>query len=90
MSLKGEIFEGETRDAIVKWKDQYGWPPCTNFFSSADLYIDNITYLCDKTSYLHVEVNCTESFPSDSLPWWEHHGLVGFRVYANRAISIEI
>jgi hypothetical protein len=24
MSLKGEIFEGESREALLKWKDQYG------------------------------------------------------------------
>jgi hypothetical protein len=24
MSLKGEIFEGESREALLKWKDHYG------------------------------------------------------------------
>jgi len=44
-------------------------PPCTNQFRLARFYIENITYLFYKTSYLYEEVNCTEPFPSVSIPW---------------------
>ncbi len=48
---------------LLKGKDQYNWPPCTNKFRSTAFYSENIIYLFYKTSYLNEEVNCTEPFP---------------------------
>jgi len=55
------------REPLVKGKAQYSWPLCTNKFRSAALDIENIIYLCYKTSYLNEEVCCTEPTPSVSV-----------------------
>ncbi len=54
-----------------KWKEkaQYSWPPCTNLFTSPPIYIENIIYIFNKTSYRNEEVNGTEPSPSVSIPW---------------------
>ncbi len=56
-----------TREALLKGKAQYSWPPCPNWFVSAYFYIENIIYLFYKTSYPNEEVNGTEH--SVSVPW---------------------
>ncbi len=57
----------------MKGKDLYGGPPClppcTNQFRLAALYVENIIYVCYKTSYLNEEVDCTEPSPYVSVPW---------------------
>jgi hypothetical protein len=35
--------------------------------------VENIFYLCYKTSYLNEDVNCTEPSPSDNIPWFEFY-----------------
>ncbi len=55
--------------AECRYAECRGAPPCTNSFRSAHFYIENIIYLCYKTSYLNEEVNCTEALPSVSVPW---------------------
>ncbi len=53
---------------LLKGKDQYSWPPCTNLFRSVPFYIENIINIFNKTSNLNEEVNCTEPSPSVSIP----------------------
>jgi len=36
---------------------------------TVQFYIENVIYLCYKTSYLNEEVNRTEPSPSVSVPW---------------------
>jgi hypothetical protein len=67
------IFEVSTletayREPLLKGKAQYCWPPRTNYLRSAAFSTKNFIYLFCKTSYLNVEVNCTEPFPSVSFP----------------------
>ncbi len=54
---------------------QNSGPPCANQSRSA-LFILKIIYLCYKTSYLNVDVNCNEPSPSVSIPWPGIYGLV--------------
>jgi hypothetical protein len=61
-----------SRKVLLKGKTQYGWPPCTNRFRSAPLYIENIINLFYKTSYLNEEVNCTEPSPLVRIPWTKY------------------
>jgi hypothetical protein len=35
----------ETREASLKWKAQYDWPPCSNQFGSVHFYIENLINL---------------------------------------------
>jgi len=65
----GCIEYNGTREVLLKGKAQYNWPPPNNYFRSAPLYIDNIIYIFYKVNYLIEEVNCTEPFPSLSIPW---------------------
>ncbi len=45
-------YDSETREALLKGKDQYRWPPYTNKFRSVAFYIRNIIYLIqNKVSY---------------------------------------
>ncbi len=53
----------------LRRKVQYHSPPSSNSFRSVAFYIENIFYLCHKTSYLHVEVYCTELSLLDSFHW---------------------
>jgi hypothetical protein len=55
-----------SREALLKEKAQYGWPPSTYKFISAVCYIQTAIFLHYKTSYLNEEVNCTEAI------WWKH------------------
>ncbi len=57
------------RESSLKGKDKYNGPPCTNQFRSAAFYNKNITSHL-QTSYLKVEVNCTELSPSVIFPWF--------------------
>ncbi len=57
-----------TREVLFKGMAQYRWPPSTNLLRTAPFLIDNIIYLCYKTSYLNEEVNCTDPSPSVSIP----------------------
>jgi hypothetical protein len=57
------------REALLKGKAQYSGPPCPDYFRSAGFYIENIIYLCFKTSYLNEKVKCTEPSPPVSFPW---------------------
>ncbi len=43
------------RESLMKGKDQYRWPPCTNWFISAALNNEKIFFLIhkNKTSYLN-------------------------------------
>jgi hypothetical protein len=66
----GDIY---LREPLLKGKDQYHWPPCSNQFGSAHFYIEIIIYLIYETSYPKEEVNCTEPFPSVSIPWLLHN-----------------
>ncbi len=56
-------------EVLLKGKAKYGSPPCTNYFWSAPIYIENIFLLYNKTSYLNEEVNRTEPSASVSVPW---------------------
>ncbi len=60
---------GKGRESLLKGKAQYGWPPRPDQLRSVAFYIENIIYLCYKTSYLNEEVKCTEPSPSVSVPW---------------------
>ncbi len=74
----------DSREVLLKGKDQYSWPPCTNKFRSAPFNIEKIINIFYKTSYLNEEVNCTENsrhlvFPADSdkhtsllQTWYQH------------------
>ncbi len=53
---------------LLKGKARYSSPPCTDWFRSAAFDIENIIYFFYKTSYLNEEVNCTEPYPSVSVP----------------------
>ncbi len=69
VSLNGvEISSNCLQGSLTEGKAQYGQPPFTNKLRSAAFCIENIIYLCYKTSYLNVEVNCTEPSPSVSIP----------------------
>jgi len=61
-------WKSYTREPLMKGKAQYSWPPCTNLLRLAPFYIENIIYICYKTSYLNEEVNGTEPSPSVSVP----------------------
>ncbi len=65
--MKNKSF---TREVLHKGKAQYNCPPCTNYFRSAPFNNNNITCMFYKTSYLDEVVNCTERFPSVSIPWF--------------------
>ncbi len=58
-----DLYNGITKEVLLKGKAQYSWPPCTNQFWSSPFYIENIINLSYKTSYLNEEVNCTEPSP---------------------------
>jgi hypothetical protein len=49
-------------ETLLKGKAQYSWPPCTNLFRSAPLYIENIIYIY-QTSNPNEEVKLTETSP---------------------------
>ncbi len=51
-------------------KNQYDWPPSTNLFWSSAFYIENITYILNKKSYLNEEVNGTEPSFQLVIPDW--------------------
>ncbi len=53
---QGSLTEGE------------GSVQLTSLFRLAPFCIENIIYVCYKTSYLKEEVNCTEPFPLVSIP----------------------
>ncbi len=69
MKIMKQKIEGFSKEVLLKGKDQYGWPPCTNQFRSATLYIENIINLFYKTSYLNKKVNSTEPSPLLGIPW---------------------
>ncbi len=52
-----------TREASLKGKAQYSWPPCILQFVSGPFTTENIIYPFFKTSQLTEEVNCTEPSP---------------------------
>ncbi len=56
--------DGCAKESFLKGKDQYNWPPCTNYFASAVFYSENYFLHIYKTDYLNKEVNGTE--PSHS------------------------
>jgi hypothetical protein len=60
------------RETLLNGKAQYSWTPGTNYFWSAAFWYCKHCLLFHKTSYLNVEVNCTEPFPSVSVPWWNN------------------
>ncbi len=62
-STSADTALARVREILLKGKAQYDWPPCTNQFRSAPLYIENIINLFYKTSYINEEVNCTEPSP---------------------------
>ncbi len=49
----------QLREALLKGKVWYGWPPCINLFRWARFHIEDIIYILYKTSYLNEEVSCT-------------------------------
>ncbi len=55
------------REALLKGKDQYGWPPCTYWFRSAAFQTEILFLLFYKTTYLNEEH--TDPSPSVRLPW---------------------
>ncbi len=50
----------QTREALLKRKDHYSWPHCTNYLWSAAFNTEAIVLFFNKTTYLNREVNCTE------------------------------
>ncbi len=55
-------------EILLKGKARYSSPPCTDWFRSAAFDIENIIYFFTKPATLTKEVNCTEPYPSVSLP----------------------
>ncbi len=68
--LNNICLDRPAKESSLKGKTQYNWPPCTNQFRSAALVLQTLLTFFYKTSYLHEEVNCTESFPTVSVPWF--------------------
>jgi hypothetical protein len=58
-----------SREYLLKGKDQYNWPPCTNQFRLPTLSKEIYFFIFYKTRYLNKEVNCTEPSPSVRVPW---------------------
>ncbi len=56
------------REPLLKWKAQYSWPPCTNWFRSIAFEIAKIIYFFYEISYLNEEVNHSEPSVSVSVP----------------------
>jgi hypothetical protein len=57
------------REAFLKGKAQYGWAPYTNYSDKLLLILKILfTFFTKQASYLNEEVNCTEPFPSVSIP----------------------
>jgi len=48
-----------SREALLKGKTQYSWPPGTNYLRLAAFNIANNIFFYDKTNYIKEEVNCT-------------------------------
>ncbi len=67
-SIKGENPVACTRESLLKGKDQYGWPPCTNYLRSAAFNTEKSIFLYYKISYLNEEVNRTEPSFSERVP----------------------
>ncbi len=44
MSHQKISFISHTKEPLLKGKDQYSWPPCTNYFRSAAFDKVNIIY----------------------------------------------
>ncbi len=63
------FFLGFSRESLLKGKDQYSWPPCTNKLRSAVFDNANIIYNFTKEAKLNEEVNRTEPSLSVSIPW---------------------
>ncbi len=57
------------RIPLLNGNNHSRWPSCTIYFRSAAYDNAKIIYFFYKTSQLNEEVNCTETFPSDSFPW---------------------
>jgi hypothetical protein len=70
-------------ELLLKGKVQYSWPPCTNLFRWALFYKEDIIYLFYKTSYLKEEVNCTEPYPSVSVPDLSVHPSICMSVHVS-------
>jgi hypothetical protein len=45
------------REALLKGKAQYSWPPCTNYFGLAHFDIENIIYLYIKQAYIWDDIS---------------------------------
>ncbi len=55
--FNSNIFIALARESFLRGKDQYGWPPSTNWFISAPFYFENFFTCFYKTSYSNEEVN---------------------------------
>jgi hypothetical protein len=63
------INEWKSREALLKGKDQWSWPPCSNEFRSTTFSTEKIFFDFYKTTYLNEEAKCTEPSFSVRDPW---------------------
>ncbi len=64
------LNKGICRESLLKGKDNYGWPPYTNYFRSAAFYYEN-TFFYFFTKQGRKEANGTEPTPSVRVPWYQ-------------------
>ncbi len=74
-------YDTLTREALLKGRNKYFWPPSTNYFRSVAFYFKDNIYLCYKTSYFDKEVNCTVSFLSVGAPCFDTSVTKGVSMY---------
>jgi Kelch motif len=77
------LCDNIVKEALLKGKVQYCWPPCTKKFRSTTFSIENRIYLFYTTSHLNEEVNCTKLSPSVSVPAVVDLFPLPFKVFSN-------
>ncbi len=65
-----EATDASIKESLLKGKDQYSLPPCTNEFGSTAFRTDQNIFLIYETSYLNEDVNRIEPSPSVRVPFF--------------------
>jgi len=60
--LSQHLFKDYSKESLLKRKNEYRWPPSTNYFRSAVFNAVFFSFFC-KTRYLHEEVKCIWAIP---------------------------